>query len=156
MATASWKIAPALAFGNAVVWKPANITVASAWALTEIINRQAIPAGLFNSVDGARLGHRRELAAKAEIQGLSFTGSGEVGSGIAAAAAARFVKLQLEMGSKNPLVIMDDADLDRAVDIAVNGAFGGTGQKCTARRGSSFIGRSTTRSSRASSRRPRP
>ena len=132
MATASWKIAPALAFGNAVVWKPANITPASAWALAEIIHRQAIPAGLFNLLMGPGSAIGRELAAKAEIQGLSFTGSGEVGSGIAAAAAARFVKLQLEMGSKNPLVIMDDADLDRAVDLAVNGAFGGTGQKCTA------------------------
>ena len=132
MATASWKIAPALAFGNAVVWKPANITPASAWALAEIINRQAIPPGLFNLLMGPGSAIGRELAEKAEIQGLSFTGSGEVGGGIAAAAAARFVKLQLEMGSKNPLVIMDDADLDRAVDLAVNGAFGGTGQKCTA------------------------
>jgi aldehyde dehydrogenase (NAD+) len=132
MATASWKIAPALAFGNAVIWKPANITPASAWALTEIIHRQAIPAGLFNLLMGPGSAIGRELAAKAAIQGLSFTGSGEVGSGIAGAAAARFVKLQLEMGSKNPLVIMDDADLDRAVDLAVNGAFGGTGQKCTA------------------------
>jgi alpha-ketoglutaric semialdehyde dehydrogenase len=132
MATASWKIAPALAFGNAVVWKPANITPASAWALAEIIHRQAMPAGLFNLLMGPGSAIGRELAEKAAIQGLSFTGSGEVGSGIAAAAAARFVKLQLEMGSKNPLVIMDDADLDRAVDLAVNGAFGGTGQKCTA------------------------
>ncbi len=132
MATASWKIAPALAFGNAVIWKPANITPASAWALTEIIHRQAIPAGLFNLLMGPGSAIGRELAAKAAIQGLSFTGSGEGGSGIAGAAAARFVKLQLEMGSKNPLVIMDDADLDRAVDLAVNGAFGGTGQKCTA------------------------
>jgi alpha-ketoglutaric semialdehyde dehydrogenase len=132
MATASWKIAPALAFGNAVIWKPANITPASAWALTEIIHRQAIPAGLFNLLMGPGSAIGRELAAKAAIQGLSFTGSGEVGSGIAGAAAARFVKLQLEMGSKNPLVIMDDADLDRAVELAVNGAFGGTGQKCTA------------------------
>jgi alpha-ketoglutaric semialdehyde dehydrogenase len=132
MATASWKIAPALAFGNAVVWKPANITPASAWALAEIINRQAIPPGLFNLLMGPGSAIGLELAEKAEIQGLSFTGSGEVGGGIAAAAAARFVKLQLEMGSKNPLVIMDDADLDRAVDLAVNGAFGGTGQKCTA------------------------
>jgi alpha-ketoglutaric semialdehyde dehydrogenase len=132
MATASWKIAPALAFGNAVVWKPANITPASAWALTEIIHRQAMPAGLFNLLMGPGSAIGRELAEKAAIQGLSFTGSGEVGSGIAAAAAARFVKLQLEMGSKNPFVIMDDADLDRAVDLAVNGAFGGTGQKCTA------------------------
>ena len=132
MATAAWKIAPALAFGNAVVWKPANITPASAWALAEIMNRQAIPAGVFNLLMGPGAAIGRELAAKADIQGLSFTGSGEVGAGIAGAAAARFVKLQLEMGSKNPLVIMDDADLDRAADLAVNGAFGGTGQKCTA------------------------
>ncbi|UCI27026.1 aldehyde dehydrogenase family protein [Mesorhizobium sp. B2-8-5] len=132
IATASWKIAPALAFGNAVVWKPASITPASAWALTEIISRQAIPKGLFSLVMGSGSTIGRELAAKADIQGLSFTGSGAVGSGIAALAAARFVKLQLEMGSKNPFVIMDDADLDRAVDLAVNGAFGGTGQKCTA------------------------
>ncbi|TIW02274.1 MAG: aldehyde dehydrogenase family protein, partial [Mesorhizobium sp.] len=132
VATASWKIAPALAFGNAVVWKPASITPASAWALTEIISRQAIPEGLFNLVMGSGSTIGRELAANADIQGLSFTGSGAVGSGIAALAAARFVKLQLEMGSKNPFVIMDDADLDRAVDLAVNGAFGGTGQKCTA------------------------
>ncbi|MEZ2331332.1 aldehyde dehydrogenase family protein [Mesorhizobium sp. RCC_202] len=132
IATASWKIAPALAFGNAVVWKPASITPASAWALTEIISRQAIPKGLFNLVMGSGSTIGRELSASADIQGLSFTGSGAVGSGIAASAAARFVKLQLEMGSKNPFVIMDDADLDRAVDLAVNGAFGGSGQKCTA------------------------
>ncbi len=132
IATASWKIAPALAFGNAVVWKPANVTPASAWALTEIVSRQAIPKGLFNLVMGPGSAIGRELAAKADIQGLSFTGSGAVGSGIAAAAAARFIKLQLEMGSKNPFVVMDDADLDRAADLAVNGAFGGAGQKCTA------------------------
>ncbi|MDQ0469226.1 aldehyde dehydrogenase family protein [Labrys wisconsinensis] len=132
MATAAWKIAPALAFGNGVVWKPANATPASAHALTEIIARQAIPDGLFNLVmgPGAELGHA--LAATADVQGISFTGSCETGQAVAAAAAPRFVKLQLEMGSKNPLVVMDDADLDRAVDIAVNGAFGGTGQKCTA------------------------
>jgi aldehyde dehydrogenase (NAD+) len=132
MATASWKIAPALAFGNAVVWKPANITPASAWALTEIISRQAIPKGLFSLVMGPGSEIGAELAGKAEIQGLSFTGSGAVGARIAGAAASRFVKLQLEMGSKNPFVVMDDCDLDRAVDLAMNGAFGGTGQKCTA------------------------
>ncbi|MDQ2734998.1 MAG: aldehyde dehydrogenase family protein [Pseudomonadota bacterium] len=132
MATAAWKIAPALAFGNAVVWKPANITPSSAWALSEIISRQAIPKGVFNLVmgPGGTLGHA--LAAEADVQGISFTGSCATGRDIAAAAAPRLVKLQLEMGSKNPLVIMDDADLDRAVDIAISGAFGGTGQKCTA------------------------
>jgi len=132
LATASWKIAPALAFGNAVVWKPANITPASAWALTEMISRQALPKGLFSLLMGPGSAIGTELAARAEIQGLSFTGSGLVGAKIATAAAARFVKLQLEMGSKNPFVVMDDCDLDRAVDLAVNGAFGGTGQKCTA------------------------
>jgi alpha-ketoglutaric semialdehyde dehydrogenase len=132
IATASWKIAPALAFGNAVVWKPANMTPASAWALSEIVSRQAIPKGLFNMLMGPGNAIGRELATKADIQGLSFTGSGAVGSGIAAVAAPRFVKLQLEMGSKNPFVVMDDADLDHAVDLAVNGAFSGAGQKCTA------------------------
>ncbi len=132
MATAAWKIAPALAFGNAVIWKPANLTPASAHALTEIIVRQPIPAGLFNLVMGPGHGIGRALAGDADIQGLSFTGSCEVGREIAAAAAPRLVKLQMEMGSKNPLVVMDDADLDRAVEIAINGAFGGTGQKCTA------------------------
>ena len=132
MATAAWKIAPALAFGNAVVWKPANLTPGSAWALAEVIGRQDIPRGLFSLVmgPGGELG--RALASDAQIQGISFTGSCEVGRAVAASAAPRFVKLQLEMGSKNPLVVMDDADLDRAVDLALNGAFGGTGQKCTA------------------------
>ena len=132
MATAAWKIAPALAFGNAVIWKPANLTPASAWSLSEIISRQAIPRGLFSLVMGPGGTLGQALAAEAAIQGISFTGSCEVGRDVATAAAPRFVKLQLEMGSKNPLVVMDDADLDRAVDIAINGAFGGTGQKCTA------------------------
>lgn len=95
IAIASWTIAPALAFGNAMVWKPASITPAR--ALTEIISRQAILKGLFNLVMGSGSTIGRELAADADIQGLSFTGSGAVSSGIAALAAARFVKLQLEM-----------------------------------------------------------
>ena len=132
IATAAWKIAPALAFGNAVVWKPANLTPASAWGLTEIISRQPMPKGLFNLVMGPGGTIGSELIGKGDIQGVSFTGSGEVGAEIAALAAPRFMKLQLEMGSKNPFVVMDDCDLDRAVDLAVNGAFGGTGQKCTA------------------------
>jgi aldehyde dehydrogenase (NAD+) len=132
MATAAWKIAPALAFGNAVVWKPANIAPASAWNLTEIISRQAIPRGLFNLVMGSGRAVGQVLTSEADIQGISFTGSCETGRGVAAAAAPRLVRLQLEMGSKNPLIVMDDADLARAVDVAVNGAFGGTGQKCTA------------------------
>ncbi|GLZ87638.1 aldehyde dehydrogenase [Metapseudomonas resinovorans] len=132
MATAAWKIAPALAFGNAVVFKPANAVPASAWALTEIIARQALPAGTFNLVmgSGAEVGER--LIHSNGINALSFTGSVETGRRVAAATAANFVRCQLEMGSKNALVVLDDADLPLAVECAVNGAFFGTGQKCTA------------------------
>lgn len=131
-ATASWKIAPALAYGNAVVWKPANATPASAAALTEIISRQDIPAGLFNLVmgPGGEVGQR--LVEDKRIGGISFTGSVPVGRGIAQAAVGNFTKLQMEMGSKNALAVMDDADLDLAVTLSLGGAFGGTGQKCTA------------------------
>lgn len=132
MATASWKIAPALAYGNGVVWKPANLTPASAWALAEIISRQDIPKGLFNLVVGAGASIGQKLTESDGVQGITFTGSFEVGKQVAATAAARLTKLQLEMGSKNPLLIMDDADLTLAANIATNGAFGGSGQKCTA------------------------
>ena len=132
VATPAWKIAPALAFGNAVVWKPANLTPASACALTEIIARQDIPDGLFNLVCGSGREVGQRLVESAAVDAISFTGSVGVGRGIAAAAIANMTKLQMEMGSKNPLVVMDDADLDLAVTHAVNSAFGGTGQKCTA------------------------
>ncbi|MCB1883241.1 MAG: aldehyde dehydrogenase family protein [Geminicoccaceae bacterium] len=131
-ATASWKIAPALAFGNAVVWKPANLTPASAHALAEIIARQDIPEGLFSLVMGSGATVGQALIESPKIQAVSFTGSVEVGRGVARSAAPNFTKLQLEMGSKNALAVMDDADLDLAVAAALNGAFGGTGQKCTA------------------------
>lgn len=132
IATAAWKIAPALAFGNGVIWKPANLTPATGHALAEIISRQAIPTGLFSFLMGSGTIVGQFLAAEAQIDGLSFTGSCEVGRQIASAAAPRFIKLQMEMGSKNPLVVMDDAALDHAVTLAIQGAFGGTGQKCTA------------------------
>ncbi|MGB7285634.1 MAG: aldehyde dehydrogenase family protein [Salaquimonas sp.] len=131
-ATASWKIAPALAFGNAVIWKPANLTPASAVALTEIIARQDIPDGLFNLVMGAGSEIGQKLVESTEVDAISFTGSVPVGKGIAASAIGNLTKIQLEMGSKNALVVMDDADIDLAVSLAVAGAFGGTGQKCTA------------------------
>lgn len=131
-ATAVWKIAPALAFGNAVIWKPANLVPASAVALTEIIAKQDLPAGLFNLVmgSGAQIGDA--LASHKDIDAITFTGSLDVGRQIAAAAASNLTKLQMEMGSKNPLVVMDDCDMDLAVACASGGAFGGTGQKCTA------------------------
>ncbi|MBP5856605.1 aldehyde dehydrogenase family protein [Marivibrio halodurans] len=133
MATAVWKIAPALAFGNAVLWKPANQTPASAWALADIVSRQAkLPTGTFNLVMGPGGSVGQTLVESDGVDAISFTGSVEVGRTIAAAAAVNRTKLQMEMGSKNPLVVMDDADLDLAVSIAVGGAYGGTGQKCTA------------------------
>ena len=131
-ATASWKIAPALAFGNAVIWKPANLTPASAVALTEIIVKQDIPPGLFNLVMGPGGAVGQRLVESPAIDAISFTGSVPVGRGIAAAAAPNFTRIQAEMGSKNALVVMEDADLDLAVNVALGGAFGGTGQKCTA------------------------
>ncbi|MGB3279723.1 MAG: aldehyde dehydrogenase family protein, partial [Pseudorhodobacter sp.] len=122
----------ALAYGNAVVWKPANQTPASAVALTEIIAKQDIPAGLFNMVLGAGRDVGQRLVESRGIDAISFTGSVPVGRGIAAAAVANMTKVQMEMGSKNPMIIMDDADLDLAVAHASGAAFGGTGQKCTA------------------------
>ncbi|MDA7427942.1 aldehyde dehydrogenase family protein [Primorskyibacter aestuariivivens] len=131
-ATASWKIAPALAYGNAVIWKPANMTPASAHALTEIISRQDMPKGLFNLVMGSGGSIGQALVESPRVNAISFTGSVPVGRGIAAAAVQNFTKIQMEMGSKNALAVMDDADLDLAVTLALGGAFGGTGQKCTA------------------------
>lgn len=132
MATAAWKIAPALAFGNAVVFKPANLVPASAWALTEIISRQALPAGTFNLVMGTGASVGESLIHSPDIDALTFTGSLPTGRRVAVATAANLVRCQLEMGSKNALVVLDDADLDIAVECALNGAFFGTGQKCTA------------------------
>jgi len=131
-ATASWKIAPALAFGNAVLWKPANITPASAVALTEIIAKQDIPDGLFNLVMGAGRSVGQRLVESPKVNAISFTGSVPVGKGIAMAAIPNLTKIQMEMGSKNALAVMDDGDLDIAVAVALGGAFGGSGQKCTA------------------------
>jgi aldehyde dehydrogenase (NAD+) len=131
IATASWKIAPALAFGNAVIWKPANVTPASAVAFAEIIQRQSLPAGLFNLVMGSGSSIGQRLVESSQVDAISFTGSVPVGRGIVSTADS-FTKVQLEMGSKNALVVMDDADIDLGVSCALNGAFGGSGQKCTA------------------------
>ncbi|MFT4959876.1 MAG: acyl-CoA reductase-like NAD-dependent aldehyde dehydrogenase [Paracoccaceae bacterium] len=131
-ATASWKIAPALCYGNAVVWKPANITPASAVALSEIISRQDIPKGLFSLVMGSGSLIGQQLVESPMIEAISFTGSVTVGKRIAVAAIQNFTKIQMEMGSKNALAVMDDADVDLAVTLALGGAFGSTGQKCTA------------------------
>ncbi len=132
VATPAWKIAPALAYGNAVVWKPANLTPASAVALAEIISRAGMPAGTFNLVMGPGRDVGDYLVGHAGVDAVSFTGSVEVGQGIASRVLGNRAKLQMEMGSKNPMLILDDCDLDLAVLHAANAAFGGTGQKCTA------------------------
>ena len=132
MATAVWKIAPALAFGNAVVWKPANIVPASAVALARIIAKQDLPKGIFSLIMGSGSGIGQELIESPMINAISFTGSVPVGREIAKCAVGNFTKVQLEMGSKNALAVMDDADLDTALVCALGGAFGSTGQKCTA------------------------
>lgn len=132
IATAAWKIAPALAFGNSVIWKPANLTPASAVALADIIHRQGLPAGTFNLVLGSGSQVGDALIHSNEINAVSFTGSVDVGRKIATATAPNFVRCQLEMGSKNALVIADDADINMAVEATIAGSYSGAGQKCTA------------------------
>jgi len=131
-ACAAWKIAPALTFGNTVVWKPANLTPASAYALSEIISRQNLPKGVFNLVMGSGAEVGNTLINSPDVDAITFTGSLGVGRQIASAAAQNLTRIQLEMGSKNALVVMDDADMETAVQCALNGAYFGTGQKCTA------------------------
>ena len=131
-ATASWKIAPALAFGNSILWKPANLTPASAWALAEIISRQGLPPGTFNLVMGSGSGAGDALVRHPQVRAVSFTGSVATGRRVAAASMENMARIQLEMGSKNALVVMDDADLKLALSCALNGAYSSCGQKCTA------------------------
>lgn len=132
MAIPAWKVAPALACGNCVVLKPAELVPGCAYTLAEIVTEAGAPPGIFNLVMGRGSIVGECLVASKEIDALSFTGSVAVGRAIAAKAVASGKKLQLEMGGKNPLVVLDDADLTVAVNAAVNGAFVSTGQRCTA------------------------
>jgi len=132
IAIPAWKIAPALCYGNTVVFKPAELVPGSAWALTEIISRAAFPAGVFNLVMGKSSEIGDTLLNDPRIAGISFTGSQAVGRKVAQAAVAGLKKFQLEMGGKNPLVVLDDANLEVAVNCAVQGGFFSTGQRCTA------------------------
>ncbi|MFC7409592.1 aldehyde dehydrogenase family protein [Hydrogenophaga atypica] len=132
IAIPAWKIAPALAYGNCVVFKPADLVPGSAWALAEIISRSGIPPGVFNLVMGPGSQVGQTLLNHTDIDAISFTGSVDTGRRVLAATAPRFAKVQLEMGGKNPLVVLDDADLARAVECAVQGSYFSTGQRCTA------------------------
>lgn len=132
IAIPAWKIAPALAYGNCVVFKPADLVPGCAWALAEIISRAGFPAGVFNLVMGSGRVVGDAMVQDARVDGISFTGSVGVGRSIAGACVARQAKVQLEMGGKNPQIILDDADLKVAVELAVQSAFYSTGQRCTA------------------------
>ena len=132
IAIPAWKLAPALAFGNAVVMKPAELTPGCAWELAKILDEAGCPAGIFNLVmgPGSKVGAR--IVEHQDIAAVSFTGSVATGRQVAVDCAARGKKVQLEMGGKNPMVVVDDADLDVAVGACLNGAFFSTGQRCTA------------------------
>ena len=132
IAIPAWKIAPALAYGNTVVFKPADLVPGSAWALMEIASRAGLPKGVLNLVMGRGSVVGQVFLTHKDVNAISFTGSVETGSKVAMACAARGAKFQLEMGGKNPLVVMADANLDAAVAGAVDGAFFQTGQRCTA------------------------
>ena len=134
IAIPAWKTAPALAYGNCVVLKPAELVPATASALAEVIGRAGLPPGVFNLVIGRGSVVGEAMLEHPDVNAISFTGSVATGRRVAAAcvAAEPMKKVQLEMGGKNPLVVLDDADLANAVECAVNGAYFSTGQRCTA------------------------
>ncbi len=132
IAIPAWKIAPALAYGNTVVFKPADLVPACAHALAEIIVNAGVPEGVFNLVMGRGSVVGEAILNSPDIAAVTFTGSVATGRKVAEACAASMKKYQLEMGGKNPMVILDDADLKTAVETSVNGAFFSTGQRCTA------------------------
>ena len=132
IAIPAWKIAPALAWGNCVVFKPAELVPASAWALADVISRAGLPPGVFNLVCGPGREVGQTILGDPRIDAVSFTGSVATGRKVIEACAVRGVRAQVEMGGKNPLLVLDDADLDVAVRCAVQGAYFSTGQRCTA------------------------
>ncbi|MDB5772975.1 MAG: alpha-ketoglutaric semialdehyde dehydrogenase [Burkholderiales bacterium] len=132
IAIPAWKIAPALAYGNTVLIKPADLVPGSAWALAEIISRSGLPAGVFNLVMGRGSVVGQAMLNDRRVNAISFTGSVGTGTKVAQAAMGRMAKVQMEMGGKNPLVVLNDADLATAVNCAVQGSFFSTGQRCTA------------------------
>jgi alpha-ketoglutaric semialdehyde dehydrogenase len=134
IAIPSWKIAPALAYGNTIVFKPAELVPGSAHALSEIIIRAGVPAGVFNLVMGRGSIVGEAMLKSPKVSAISFTGSVPTGRRVAQTCITSdpMKKLQLEMGGKNPMVVLDDADLKVAVECAVNSAFFSTGQRCTA------------------------
>jgi acyl-CoA reductase-like NAD-dependent aldehyde dehydrogenase len=132
IAIPAWKAAPALAYGNCVVLKPADLTPGCAWEIAHLLKESGCPDGVFNLVMGPGSSVGARMVEHPEIDAVSFTGSEATGRGIAVRCAELGKKVQLEMGGKNPMVVLDDADLDTAVAASLNGAFFSTGQRCTA------------------------
>jgi alpha-ketoglutaric semialdehyde dehydrogenase len=127
-----WKMAPALVYGNTVVLKPASATPHCAVLVTRLFEDAGVPPGVVNLVTGGGGAIGEELVLNPKVHGVSFTGSNTIGRKIAGWAAARGVKCQLEMGGKNPVIVMPDCRMDQAVNLTLRGAFGYAGQKCTA------------------------
>ncbi|MHA6687077.1 aldehyde dehydrogenase family protein [Mesorhizobium sp. A556] len=132
IAIPAWKIAPALCYGNTVVFKPAELVPGCAWAIVDILHRAGLPKGVLNLVMGKGSVVGQAMLDSPDIAAITFTGSTATGKRVALASVEHNRKFQLEMGGKNPLVVLDDADLGGAVECAVNGAFFSTGQRCTA------------------------
>lgn len=129
-----WKIAPALLWGNAVIWKPASHVPALSFALAKIFHEAGVPSGIFNMVLASGQITDRHLIGSSKISGVSFTGSGRVGNLIAQSCLPRGIKIQLELGGNNAAIIMPDVDPEHAASQMLIGAMSGTGQKCTATR----------------------
>ncbi len=132
IAIPAWKIAPALAFGNTVVFKPASLTPLTAVRLVEALDEAGLPAGVLNLVTGSAANVGDPLVRDPRVVAITFTGSNETGAELRRSAAERGAKLQLELGGKNPAIVLADADLDHALGQVVAGAMMSTGQKCTA------------------------
>jgi alpha-ketoglutaric semialdehyde dehydrogenase len=132
IAIPTWKLAPALAYGNTVVFKPSDLTPLCAVRLVEALDEAGLPPGVLNMLTGMPAEIGDALTGSEELDGISFTGSNPVGRAIQAAAVPRGVNVQLELGGKNPVIVLPDADLDLAVDLTLRGAMYSSGQKCTA------------------------
>jgi aldehyde dehydrogenase (NAD+) len=127
-----WKIAPALVYGNTVVFKPASLTPHCGVLVTEIFEQASLPKGVLNLVTGGGRAIGEEMVKNPKVHGISFTGSNSIGRKIGVWAAECGKKFQLEMGGKNPVIVLPDCDLEQAVNLTLRGAFGYAGQKCTA------------------------
>ncbi|KRC01614.1 aldehyde dehydrogenase [Rhizobium sp. Root73] len=132
IAIPAWKIAPALCHGNTIVFKPAELVPGCSWAIVDILHRAGLPKGVLNLVMGKGSVVGQAMLDSPDLAGITFTGSTGTGKRVAAASIEHNRKFQLEMGGKNPMVVLDDADLTVAVEAAANSGFFSTGQRCTA------------------------